>query len=327
MGWDLIPWYTLTDDFDADFDVSEWHGTNVFYRDDDGRIFRTYLTDGRGDEALGGLGLPRHHPTRPPGELGGLARGLPTFRRRLVQAPRRVRRIARMRAGFAARTTSFVPNPAPALRRTRSATVPVDVDLVVGPDLVPARTPVDRTEGLHIRPARQLAAAHHAARTDVDAVNVDATAAQRRPRPDPARRPQARPTAPPTGASCGGPAAGVVVHACRTPSRGRASRCVRRPGRHSPSKTCPPSTSAPTSNPPACTPGHVILPGSIDVKRLPWRRRSRGALALRDVRDRDRTDANKKFARRLHAADHLRGVFEEFPWRCALGSALSNAEP
>ena len=55
MGWDLIPWYTLTDDFDADFDVGEWHGTNVFYRDDDGRIFRTYFTDGRGDEALGGL--------------------------------------------------------------------------------------------------------------------------------------------------------------------------------------------------------------------------------------------------------------------------------
>jgi predicted dithiol-disulfide oxidoreductase (DUF899 family) len=55
MGWEVIPWYTLTDDFDADFGVDEWHGTNVFLRDDDGRIFRTYFTDGRGDEALGGV--------------------------------------------------------------------------------------------------------------------------------------------------------------------------------------------------------------------------------------------------------------------------------
>ena len=52
MGWD-VPWYTITDDFDADFDVAEWHGTNVFYRDDDGRVFRTYFVDKRGDEQLG----------------------------------------------------------------------------------------------------------------------------------------------------------------------------------------------------------------------------------------------------------------------------------
>ena len=55
MGWEILPWYTLTDDFDADFDVGEWHGTNVFYRDDDDRIFRTYFVDGRGDEVLGGI--------------------------------------------------------------------------------------------------------------------------------------------------------------------------------------------------------------------------------------------------------------------------------
>jgi predicted dithiol-disulfide oxidoreductase (DUF899 family) len=53
MGWDLIPWYTLTDDFDADFGVPEWHGTNAFYRNDDGRIFRTYFIHSRGDEAMG----------------------------------------------------------------------------------------------------------------------------------------------------------------------------------------------------------------------------------------------------------------------------------
>ncbi len=53
MGWE-IPWFTLTDSFDADFDVAEWHGTNVFYRDDEDRIFRTYFVDSRGDEQMGG---------------------------------------------------------------------------------------------------------------------------------------------------------------------------------------------------------------------------------------------------------------------------------
>jgi predicted dithiol-disulfide oxidoreductase (DUF899 family) len=53
-GWETIPWYGLTDDFDADFDVSEWPGTNAFYRDDDDRIFRTYFVNSRGDEAMGG---------------------------------------------------------------------------------------------------------------------------------------------------------------------------------------------------------------------------------------------------------------------------------
>lgn len=51
MGWDS-PWYTLTDDFDADFGVDEWHGTNAFVREGD-RVFRTYFVNHRGDEALG----------------------------------------------------------------------------------------------------------------------------------------------------------------------------------------------------------------------------------------------------------------------------------
>src|SRR3954465_12871250 len=41
MGWEM-PWYTVTDSFDADFGVGEWHGTNAFIRDGD-RIFRTYF--------------------------------------------------------------------------------------------------------------------------------------------------------------------------------------------------------------------------------------------------------------------------------------------
>lgn len=51
MGWQQ-PWYTITDDFDADHGVDEWHGTNAFIRDGD-RVFRTYFVDNRGDEALG----------------------------------------------------------------------------------------------------------------------------------------------------------------------------------------------------------------------------------------------------------------------------------
>jgi predicted dithiol-disulfide oxidoreductase (DUF899 family) len=51
-GWEHIPWYTITDDFDKDFDVDEWHGHNAFIREGDG-IFRTYFIDARGDEAMG----------------------------------------------------------------------------------------------------------------------------------------------------------------------------------------------------------------------------------------------------------------------------------
>ena len=51
MGW-RMPWYTITDSFDTDFGVDEWHGHNVFFRDGD-KIFRTYFINNRGDEAMG----------------------------------------------------------------------------------------------------------------------------------------------------------------------------------------------------------------------------------------------------------------------------------
>ena len=51
MGWD-IPWYTITDGFDADFGVDQWHGHNAFIREGD-RTFRTYFINSRGDEAIG----------------------------------------------------------------------------------------------------------------------------------------------------------------------------------------------------------------------------------------------------------------------------------
>jgi predicted dithiol-disulfide oxidoreductase (DUF899 family) len=51
MEWDM-PWYTITDGFDADFDVAEYHGHNAFIRDGE-RVFRTYFINVRGDEAMG----------------------------------------------------------------------------------------------------------------------------------------------------------------------------------------------------------------------------------------------------------------------------------
>ena len=52
MGWEEIPWYTLTDTFDTDFGVNEWHGHNAFFRDGS-QVYRTYFINSRGDEAVG----------------------------------------------------------------------------------------------------------------------------------------------------------------------------------------------------------------------------------------------------------------------------------
>ena len=52
MGWEEIPWYTMTDSFDKDFGVDEYHGHNAFIRDGD-KVFRTYFINWRGDEAMG----------------------------------------------------------------------------------------------------------------------------------------------------------------------------------------------------------------------------------------------------------------------------------
>jgi len=51
FGW-KIPWVTITDSFDADFGVGEWHGTNAFIRDG-AKVFRTYFINNRGDEQMG----------------------------------------------------------------------------------------------------------------------------------------------------------------------------------------------------------------------------------------------------------------------------------
>jgi uncharacterized protein DUF899 len=72
MGWKM-PRYTITDSFGVD----EWHGHNVFFRDGD-KLLRTYYINSRGNEVAGDhLELPRCHAVRPPGAIGGLARGFP----------------------------------------------------------------------------------------------------------------------------------------------------------------------------------------------------------------------------------------------------------
>lgn len=54
MGWDEWPWYTTGDDFSADFDVDQWFGINVFFRDGD-QIYRSYYTTSRAAEELSSM--------------------------------------------------------------------------------------------------------------------------------------------------------------------------------------------------------------------------------------------------------------------------------
>ena len=92
MGWETIPWYTLTDDFDADFGVAEWHGTTPSSATTTGSSARTSSTP-VATRRWAAPGLPRHHRARAPGGVGGLAGGLPADAAvHVVEAPRRVRR-------------------------------------------------------------------------------------------------------------------------------------------------------------------------------------------------------------------------------------------
>ncbi len=73
MGW-TMPWVTITDDFDVDLGVHEWHGTNAFIRHDDARLPDLLHRQPRRRVDGRHLGLPRHHRPGSPGEVGGLAR-------------------------------------------------------------------------------------------------------------------------------------------------------------------------------------------------------------------------------------------------------------
>ena len=90
-GWEHIPWYTITDDFDKDFDVDEWHGTNAFIREGDQNL--PHLLHQRSRRRADGwdLELPRHHRARSSGRVGGFARGVPAdCAIPMVELPRRV---------------------------------------------------------------------------------------------------------------------------------------------------------------------------------------------------------------------------------------------
>ena len=92
MGWEM-PWYTITDNFDKDFGVDEWHGHNVFFRDGD-KVFRTYFINNRGDEAMGTIwSYLDLTAARPSGDVGRLARGLPPDSAvQMVELARQLRR-------------------------------------------------------------------------------------------------------------------------------------------------------------------------------------------------------------------------------------------
>ena len=79
MGWEM-PWYTITDDFDADFGVGEWHGTNAFLRDGD-RIFRTYFINSAATRRWGAPGATSTSP-RSGARRSGRTRRRATRRRR-----------------------------------------------------------------------------------------------------------------------------------------------------------------------------------------------------------------------------------------------------
>ncbi len=100
MGWD-IPWYTITDDFDADFGVGRVarHQRLLPRRRRPG-LPHVLRQQPRRRGAGQHLGLSRHHRARPSGAVGGLARGLPADPAlRVVEPPRRVRRADGPRGG------------------------------------------------------------------------------------------------------------------------------------------------------------------------------------------------------------------------------------
>ena len=77
MGWEHIPWYTVTDDFDKDFGVDEWHGDQRLPAGRGSDLPHLLRRRARRRGPRQHVQLPRHHAARAPGGVGGLARGLP----------------------------------------------------------------------------------------------------------------------------------------------------------------------------------------------------------------------------------------------------------
>ena len=87
MGWKM-PRYTITDSFDADFGVDEFHGHNVFFREGD-KFFRTYFVNAAATRRWGASGATwtsRYLAVR---RAGRTRRGLPPDSAiQVVQLPR-----------------------------------------------------------------------------------------------------------------------------------------------------------------------------------------------------------------------------------------------
>jgi len=98
MGWEM-PWYTLTDSFDADFGVDLWHGHNVFFprRRQGVPHLLHQLPWRRGDGNH--LELSRRDAARAPGDVGGLSAGLSSEPGlQVVELARQLRRRRRTRS-------------------------------------------------------------------------------------------------------------------------------------------------------------------------------------------------------------------------------------
>ena len=69
-------WYTITDDFDKDFGVDEWYGTNAFIRDGDKCV--PHLLYQQPWRRVDGkhLELPRYYSSWALGGVGRLTEGL-----------------------------------------------------------------------------------------------------------------------------------------------------------------------------------------------------------------------------------------------------------
>ena len=124
MGWEM-PWYTMTDDFDTDFGVDEWHGTNAFIRDGDQRVPHLLHQQPRRRGDGEHLELPRPDRARAPGGVGGLARGLPPDPAvRVVELARRTKqdRSRSTRPGATPRRPGFLQGRRRHVRKVRIAT-------------------------------------------------------------------------------------------------------------------------------------------------------------------------------------------------------------
>ena len=76
MGWEM-PWYTITDSFDKDFGVGEWHGHNCVHpRQRQGVSYLFHQQPRRRGDG-NHVELSRHDSARAPGEMGRFAGGLP----------------------------------------------------------------------------------------------------------------------------------------------------------------------------------------------------------------------------------------------------------